>query len=145
MRATGVPAPVLFGLHYRESDNNFKCHPHEGSPLTHKTKYVPKGRPPGEPPFTFLQSAEDAYYSFEHLERRNWKEIGAVLENSESFNGLGYKKRGLVSPYVWSGTDRYERGKFVADGRFDATFVDKQLGVAAILLRMRERGVTMPF
>lgn len=145
MREHGVPAPVLFGLHYRESDADFSCHPHEGSPLTHRTRYVPKGRPTGDPPFTFLQSAEDAYYGYEHLEKRAWHEPGAVCYWSESFNGLGYMKRGRVSPYVWSGTDAYQRGKYVADGRYDPLFVDKQLGVAAILFRLRERGIALAF
>lgn len=146
MRSNGVPATVVFGLHYRESDNDFKCHPHEGSPLTHRTRYVPRGRPlTPEPPYPFLVSAEDAYYSYEHLERKDWQEIGAVLEAVEGFNGTGYKKRGVPSPYVWSGSDQCSRGKYVADGRYDASFLDKQLGVAAILLRMRERGLALPF
>src|SRR5207248_7241598 len=46
MRSDGVPAPVIFGLHMRESDNSFKCHLHEGSSLLHRTRYIPKGRLP---------------------------------------------------------------------------------------------------
>ena len=145
MRRNGVPAAVLFALHYRESDADFTCHPHEGSPLSHRTRYVPNGRPTGDPPFTFLQSAEDAYYGYEHLEKRAWHEPGAVCYWSESFNGLGYLKRGRVSPYVWSGTDAYQQGKYVADGRYDPLFVDKQLGVAAILFRLRDRGIVLGF
>src|SRR5690349_19919529 len=57
-RSTGVPAPVVIALHGRESTWNFSRHLHEGSPLTHRTRFVPKGRPPGTPPFTFEQSAE---------------------------------------------------------------------------------------
>jgi hypothetical protein len=33
----------------------------------------------------------------------------------------------------------------VADGRYDPLFVDKQLGVAAILFRLRERGIALVF
>ena len=146
MRENGVPAPVVFAFHYRESDNDFRAHPHEGSPLTHRTRYVPAGRIPGvPPPYTFLQSAEDAYYGYEHLEKRDWQQLGEALQAIESFNGLGYQRKGRPSPYVWSGSNQYERGKYVADGRYDPTFIDRQLGVAAILLRLRERGIAIAF
>lgn len=137
MVPNGVPSKILFGLHYRESDNSFACHPHEGSPLTHRTRFVPKGRIPGiKPPYTFLQSARDAYYDYEHLDKRSWQSPRQQLTAIENFNGSGYRRRGIPSPYVWSGTQHYRRGKFVADGRFDPMFVDKQLGVASIMLRL---------
>lgn len=144
MRKNGVPAPVIFGLHYRESDNDFRCHPHEGSPLTHRTRYVPKGRLPDvDPPYTFEQSAEDAYYVCDHLDRPDWCHRAVRLQAIESFNGLGYQKfhPDIPSPYLWSGTSIYSRGKYTADGRFDRLALDKQLGVAAILKRMEERGI----
>jgi lysozyme family protein len=144
MRRNGVPAPVVFALHYREADNDTTCSPAQGDPLTHKSVHVPKGRIPGQnPPYTFLEAAEDAYYSpeLDHLDANNWSEIGAILWNCETFNGLGYFHRGLVSPYVWSGTQHYSRGKYVADGRFDPTAVDKQLGCAAVLKRLQDRGM----
>lgn len=146
LRKNGVPAPILFALHYRESDNDFRAHPHEGSPLLHRTRYVPRGRlpAPAEPPFTFEQSAEDAYYVADRLDRKDWRTRLGALEAIESFNGMGYRRRHLPSPYVWSGTSRYTRGKFVADGRFDPLAIDKQAGVAALLKRMRERGIALP-
>jgi len=33
------------------------------------------------------------------------------------------------SPYVWSGTDQYNRGKYIADGHYDPHAIDKQLGM----------------
>lgn len=33
-----------------------------------------------------------------------------------------------------------ERGKYVSDGKFSKVAVDGQLGCAAVLLRMKERG-----
>lgn len=144
MRQNGVPAPVIFCLHQRESSGSFLCHPHEGSPLTHRTRYVPKGRLPNvDPPYTFEQSAEDAYYVCDHLDRPNWCHRAARLQAIESFNGLGYQKfhPDVPSPYLWSGTSIYTRGKYTGDGRFDRYAVDKQLGVAAILKRMEERGI----
>lgn len=146
MRANGVPAPVLFALHQRESGGDFTTHPHEGSPLTHRTRYVPKGRlPHPAPPYTFEQSAQDAYYVADRLDLKDWRHLGPALLAIESFNGMGYLKRGVPSPYLWAGTSIYTRGKYVADGRYSPVALDAQLGCAAILLRMRERGIVIPF
>jgi lysozyme family protein len=141
MRKNGVPARVVFALLYRESDNDMTRSPAQGDPLNHRSLHVPHGRIPDKnPPYTFLQAAEDAYYApeLDHLDTKQWTEIGAILSNCELFNGPGYWKRGLVSPYNWSGTNQYSRGKFVADGKFDPMFVDRQMGAAAILKRMEQ-------
>jgi len=147
MRPHGMPAAVIFGLHGRESSWDFSKHLHEGSPLTHRTRDVPKGRPLGNPPFTFQQSAEDALYILKHEDRVTWSSIDAALSAIEAYNGTGYLRYHptVPSPYVWSGTQLYGRGKYVSDGRFSATAVDEQPGVAAILLRMRDRGIPLPF
>lgn len=148
MRANGVPATVLYCLHQRESSGNFLCHPHEGSPLTQRTRFVPKNRLPNKPPpYTFEESAFDAYYVCDRLDEVQWKSVAAALQGIESFNGLGYQKYhpDVPSPYLWSGTSVYTRGKYTGDGRFDANAKDKQLGVAAILLRFRERGIPTPW
>ena len=138
MRPNGVPALVIFCLHVRESGGSFSCHLHEGSPLSRRTRFVPKGRPvAGDPPFTWKASAEDALYILKSMDRVDWKNPATTLAAIEKFNGLGYYYKGLVSPYNWSGTTAYLRGKFVADHRFDKFAVDKQIGCAAILLRQR--------
>lgn len=145
-RSNGVPPPVIFALHGRESSWNYKCHLHNGDSLMFKTAHVPKGRIPGlDPPYSFEASASDALYGYEKLELRNWIELGEVLQNIESFNGLGYQKNhpDIASPYLWSATNIYERGKYIEDGKFDSFAVDKQLGCAAILKRMQERGIKL--
>lgn len=149
MRAGGVPAQVVFTLHGRESTWSFSKHLHEGSPLLHRTRWIPKGRLPlpKEPPFTFEQSAEDALYILKSLHRVQWGKLHNTLDSIETYNGLGYRKyhTDVPSPYLWSGTDIYERGKYTADSKFSKVAVDKQLGCAAILLRMKERGIKLPF
>lgn len=147
-RVNGVPAPVVFALHGRESAWNFSRHLHEGSPLSGRTRNVPKGRPlRPDPPYTFEQSAEDALYVLKRLDLVRWNSRGDSLQAVEAYNGLGYQKYHpeVPSPYLWSGTSLYKRGKYVADGRFSAVAVDKQLGCAAIFKRMRERGMALSF
>lgn len=147
MRDGGVPSAVIFVFHGRESTWSFKKHLHEGSPLTGRTKWVPKGRPKtGTPPFTFEESAEDALYLLKSLEKINWSRCNDSLYNIEKYNGLGYLKyRNINSPYLWSGTNHYKSGKYVADGKYSKTAVDKQLGTCAILLRMVDRGLEVGF
>lgn len=148
MRPNGVPAEVLDCLHYRESSGSFNCHAHEGSSLLHRTRDEPKGRPlHPEPPYTFEQSAEDAYYVCEHppLDKINWRSMQAALDKMESFNGYGYRRKGIPAPYLWSGTSIYHGGKYVRDGVFSATAMDQQLGCAAILKWFERNGVRVAF
>lgn len=144
MRKGGVPWLVVAGLHERESSQSFSKHLHEGSPLTGRTRYVPKGRIPGvAPPYTFEQSAEDALYVLKHLDRTDWANVESALQTIEAYNGLGYQRfhPDVLSPYLWSGSKHYARGKYVADGKFSATAVDAQAGVAALLLAANLRGI----
>jgi lysozyme family protein len=144
MRPNGVPAAVVYCLHQRESSGSFLCHPHEGSPLTQRTRYVPRGRLPNKPPpYTFEESAEDAYYVCDRLDEVQWARLAAGLQGIESFNGLGYQKfhPDVPSPYLWSGTTIYTRGKYTGDGKFDRLARDKQLGCAAILKRLEQQGL----
>ena len=76
----------------------------------------------------------------------NWSECDDSLYNIEKYNGLGYLKyRPINSPYLWSGTNHYTKGKYVADGKYSSTAIDKQLGTCAILKRMSDRGVSIGF
>jgi lysozyme family protein len=151
MKANGVPAPVAFALFYRECDNDFTRSPAQGDRLTHRSVNVPKGRIPGKnPPFLWSDAAYDAYYVVDKLDRTKWNDTQSALDKIESFNGFGYRPKGIPSPYVWGGTSLYgtpggARGKFVADGRFDRLAIDRQLGVASIFKRLQERGIVLSF
>jgi hypothetical protein len=46
----------------------------------------------------------------------------------------------MRSPYLWSCTIHYERGKYVSDGKFDPQAVSLQVGCAAILKGLQEAG-----
>jgi lysozyme family protein len=42
----------------------------------------------------------------------------------------------VPSPYLCSFTDQYSRGKYVADGKYDAAAVSKQCGAAALMKQL---------
>ena len=131
--ATKVPWYIIGVIHYRESSNSFTRHLHNGDPLAAKTFHVPAGRPlKGNPPFTWEESAIDALKLTGLTAVTDWS-IENMLTRLEKYNGLGYKKKGLPSPYVWSWSNNYKAGKYVADGKFDPNVVDAQCGVAVLL------------
>ena len=128
-------------IHGLESAFDFDCHLHNGDPLTGRTVRVPKGRPvEGSPPFTWRESAVDALRLQRLAGHDDWS-IGAALDRLERYNGLGYRRRGLPSPYLWSFSGHYEAGKYVADGRFDPEAVSKQCGGATLIRRLEDRGL----
>ena len=142
-QATGIPWWFVGILHFMEAGhlypNQFNYHLHCGDPLTDRTFHVPKGRPVADPkagkgnPYTWEESALDAV-QFMGLDKvTNWS-IQNCLDLFEKYNGMGYKKRGVPNPYLWSYTQFYTAGKYVLDGKFDPKAVSKQPGVAAIMM-----------
>ena len=130
-------------IHQLESGGDFNCHLHNGDPLTARTVHVPSGRPLiGNPPFTWEQSAIDALF-YQGLGHGMITDYASALDRAERYNGLGYRNRGLPSPYLWSGTDQYVSGKFVKDGVFDPHAVSEQVGVAALMLALQENHITL--
>ncbi len=134
-----VPWYFIAAVHMRESSFRVDLHLHNGDPLTARTVRVPPNRPPtGMPPFTFEQSASDAL-GMKSLDKvKDWS-LPHLLFKLEAYNGFGYQSRGLPSPYLWSFSHHYVRGKFVADGVFDPAALDKQCGAATLLRRLAER------
>ncbi len=129
-KATAVPWWVVACVHYRESSLSFKCHLHNGDSLQARTHNVPAGRPKlGVPPFEWAISAIDALGQHGH---DKWT-LGYSLQWLESFNGLGYRTKGLMSPYLWSYTDLYTQGKYSSDGKYDPKLTDKQAGCVSFL------------
>jgi lysozyme family protein len=127
-----------------ETGGNFSVHLHNGDPLSHQTVHVPAGRPeiwpppPGVDPWEY--SAADAL-SLSKLTNLEGLPLGDVLGRMERFSGLGYQKRGLFSPFLWTGTDLYEKGKYVSNAEFAADAVSKAPGAAALLRRLHDRKI----
>lgn len=139
---TSVPWWFVAVIHCMECGMRFDQHLHNGDPLSGRTIQVPAGRPQaGSPPFTWEQSAQDAIL-FERLERVTDWSLPNVLFNWHRYNGINneYKRRGIPTPYLWSGSTHYRKGKYVADGVFDPESVFPQAGAAVILKALVDLG-----
>lgn len=133
---TGVPWWVVGVIHLMECNLSFSKHLHNGDSLNSRTRRVPAGRPlTGSPPFTWEESAIDAI-EYDKLDQKGsyfWTVPASVLDMLERYNGLGYRKKRIYSPYLWSGTYHYTKGKYVKDGVYDKNAVSKQVGIAPVL------------
>lgn len=132
---TGVPWFVTAVIHQRESSQNWKGSLAQGDPWDRVSTHVPRGRGPFS---SWEEAAIDALVKCGPYASK-WKDWspGGAMTLLELYNGLGYSNKGRPSPYVWSGTDQYAKGKYVADGLYDPEAVDKQLGCAGLILAMK--------
>jgi lysozyme family protein len=139
--ATGVPWYVVAVIHSLESDLNFNTHLHNGDPLPQPTTHVPKGRPVGVPPFTWIESAVDALNYDGLTTNRDWS-VAGTLNCLEQYNGTGYRRLAnpIPSPYLWSFSSFYQKGRFDADDHFNPNAISKQCGAAVLLKFMAENG-----
>ncbi len=131
----GIPWYVVGLIHAMEGSLSFTTHLHNGDPLTARTVHVPTGRPTtGNPPFTWEQSARDAlgYEGFGSW--HDWS-VPGVLYKLEAYNGWGYRHHPEVgyTPYLWSFSNHYTKGKYVGDGVFSPTTVSQQIGAGVLL------------
>ncbi|CAH2603235.1 Peptidoglycan-binding protein [Rhodovastum atsumiense] len=137
----GVPWWWIAAIHQMESSADFGRHLHNGDPLGARTVHVPCGRPPdGQPPFTWESSARDALVLAGVWGLDDWSAAPA-LWRAERFNGMGYRLRGVASPYLWAGSTHYSAGQFIADGRFSAGAVCRRPGVALLWAAMAAAGL----
>lgn len=133
---TKVPWAIIAVIHEREASQSWKASLAQGDPWNKVSIHVPAGRGP-------FGSWEDAAIdSLVNCAPRaaawgDWS-IGGALTLLEEYNGLGYAAKGRPSPYVWASTDQYVKGKYVADGHYDPNAIDRQLGCAALLARMKQ-------
>ena len=136
-KATGVPWYFVGPVHHRESNRNFAGVLHNGERIIgtgRKTTLVPAGRGPFS---SWDEAASDALKYMELDKVSDWN-LPRVLYEFERYNGFGYIKQKVNSPYVWAGTNLQQAGKYVRDGVFDRNHMDTQLGCAAILKKLIE-------
>ncbi len=130
----GVPWHVIAAIHGLEASFNFRAHYHNGDfPLSSRTRQVPANRPPvWLPPSDWEASTLDALRLLGFTGATDWS-LPRTLYRLEAYNGFGYRRAGRASPYLWSFSSLYSRGKFVADGKFDPKARSKQCGAAVML------------
>jgi lysozyme family protein len=140
-----IPWYVIAIIHSMEASLKFDTHLHNGDPLNQRTVQVPAGRPKiGNPPFTWEESAKDALVYDKLNTWTDWS-IAGILYKLELYNGLGYYRQGINSPYLWSYSNHYTKGKYVQDGRYDPIAISKQCGAAVLLRRLSEQKlITLP-
>jgi lysozyme family protein len=134
----GIPWFVIACLHRRESDQNWKACLHNGEAIIgtgKRTTKVPKGRGPFA---TWEEAALDAFHGEWHA--YDW-DLGGILEFCERYNGLGYRKHGVQSPYVYDYTTAYTKGMFNRDDHWDPNLKERRAGVAAMLKCFEELGI----
>lgn len=126
---TGVRWYHIAVIHRRESSADFGTYLGNGQSLRHVTTVVPKGRGPFN---SFEAGCIDALKIDGLTSVSDWR-LEKILYYCEVFNGGGYSRIGLPSPYVWGGTNVQRPGKFIADHQFNPHEWDTQPGCAPIL------------
>jgi len=135
-----LPWEIIAILHLMECDLSFAHHLHNGDPMFRrgvaiKTVQVPAGRGPFD---TWEESARDAIaldldnVTADVAAALADRRIDGALFFLEKYNGFGYRRRGVNNPYLWSFSDLYTSGKYVADRVFSETAVSAQVGAAPI-------------
>ena len=139
---TTVPWWFIAIVHAMECSLRFDQHLHNGDPIEARTVRVPKDRPPaGSPPFTWEESARDSII-YEKLDKIDDWSLPSAFYHWHLYNGINneYKRRGIPTPYLWSGSQHYRKGKYVADHVFDPEAVSQQVGAAVLLNALVDLG-----
>jgi len=139
-----VPWYLIGCIHYRESNEQDKplgdTYLGDGESLRHRSTRVPKGEPkisPG-PPFGFQEAS--VYAIAKHLKHTGHWQLRTILEAALEWNGNGYLKHGVNSPYLWGGSQYYDTGYFIGDHNYRGGERDKSMGIACILKEMEQSG-----
>lgn len=138
-RGKNIPWQVIGAIHEREGSLDFGTCLHNGDPLGQVTTHVPAGLWPFN---TWESAAIDAlsretYIPWMDINTVDW--LAAIAEYCERYNGLGYRKKWRVSPYVWSGARFYTGGRYVADGKFSATSKDSRPGTMPVIMALAKK------
>jgi lysozyme family protein len=138
--STGVPWWFIGIVHALEGSFNFATHLHNGDPLSERTVRHPANRPEvWNPPNDWESSATDALILDNVAHQVDWS-LARTLHRLEGYNGFSYYHHFINSPYLWSFSNQYVRGKFVADHVYDENAISKQCGAAVMLRALTAAG-----
>lgn len=133
-----LPWYVVGAIHLMEASCSWKMNLLNGQPLDQVTTIWPIGRGPWDS----WEKMADEVTSDNRWRWQNLKEvprIGICLQGIESWNGWGYRRRRVNSPYLWAGSNHGEGvGKFTSDGHYDPLAVSDQIGAAVVIKRLLE-------
>ena len=131
-KISGVPWYLIAILHMRESDADFDTYLGNGQSIHRKTTIVPAGRGPFS---TWEAGAIDAL-AYDGLDKIKIWPIDRIAYECERFNGMGYRSHGVPSAYLWSWSNIYKGGKYVSDGVWSSSAIDRQCGTMPMLKAM---------
>ena len=133
-KSTSIPWHFIAIIHGLEASYNFNGHLHNGDvPLSKRTVHVPSGRPKNwNPPTDWESSAVDALEYEGFVGAKDWS-LERTLYRWEAYNGFGNRAHGINTPYLWSYSTHYTKGKYIKDGVWDANAVSAQCGAAVLL------------
>ena len=138
---TCIPWYFVGAIHALEASYDFTAHLHNGDSLRKRTWQVPANRPKEWlPPADWASSAIDALAMKGYDKDKTWG-LPEILYRWERYNG--WRSRLLYninSPYLWSYSNHYSKGKFVRDNVWDASAISKQPGAATLLRAMVDMG-----
>lgn len=145
-QATWVPWELIGAIHYREADLDFNTYLHQWDPLGKPAVNEPNDIP------IFYNWEEAAI----HAIKQKWslwftsidgsdEQLRKVADFAERYNGLGYRNKWKISPYVWSWTSLYTGGRYVADHVYNANSYDTRPGVMPIINSLlKKNGIQAP-
>lgn len=134
--AVGVPWWFVGCIHSMESDFDFSTWLANGDDIDLPTVNEPRGL------ICNGTWHDGAIVSLKHElydKEKDWS-LAKSLWLAEMYNGSGYRSKGKPSQYVWSFTNIEEAGRYVADGVWSAEAWSNQIGVAAMLKKLIEKG-----
>ncbi len=135
----GIPPEMLAVIHYRENSSDylqggFNVYLHNGQTLGQITTKAPKNKLYYDFDTAALNAIAEKAQTISDLGMTyDTRDITAMLCFLETYNGLGYYYKNRVNPYLYSGTNVYISGKYVADGVYDPNAVDEQAGAYILL------------
>jgi lysozyme family protein len=143
---TCIPWYFVAGIHALEATFNFRTHLHNGDSLKARTHNIPPNRPPEwNPPNEWEASAIDALTMKKYDKETSWT-LPEICYRWEKYNGVRSRmEHNIHTPYLWSFSQHYTKGKFVRDNVWSDDAVSQQPGAAVLLRKLVDMGaVTLP-
>lgn len=138
-----TPWYFVAAIHLREASLNFNTYLGNGDPLNKKSVHVPKNRGPFN---SWEEGAIDALTLEGYAHKTDWS-LGTTFKRLEMYNGAGYRTGRMqgtlplnASPYIYSYTPFYIKGRSIEDHSWYPDSVDDNAGCMAILKQLEHMG-----